>query len=53
MFLERLPEFGDGSYGWKCVNCGDWIDWTVIDNRGKDLSRPLPAPRHAPAHIAV
>ncbi len=53
MFLERLSELGDGSYGWKCVNCGDWLDWTVIDNRAKDFSRPSRAPRHAPTPIAA
>lgn len=59
--MVRLDDAGTNTIGWRCVNCGDYVDGLVLQNRvmqrGTD-SFPIrlakgraPLPRSAPLSI--
>jgi len=42
MYLERLCDIGDISYGWKCINCGALIDRIIMINHARVHKASLP-----------
>lgn len=42
MYLERLCDIGDVSYGWKCINCGALIDRIIMINHARVHKASLP-----------
>ncbi len=45
MYLERLCDFGDISYAWKCINCGALLDRTITNNKQREHQRAPSSPR--------
>jgi len=52
MCLERLCDMGDVSYAWKCINCGDLVDKTIMSNHAR-VHEMILSPRVRPAPVCA